>query len=89
MSAVDEDTELRDLLVQTLDKNGVLGKIKVFCYLEDSRVFATISTSYILLLHQLINLTPSAAILTHFGKKYVYPHTTMHMSEHNQVHEWR
>ncbi|CAK8671612.1 unnamed protein product [Clavelina lepadiformis] len=28
MSAVDEDTELRDLLVQTLDKNGVLGKIK-------------------------------------------------------------
>ena len=35
MSAVDEDTELRDLLVQTLDKNGVLGKIKVFCYLKD------------------------------------------------------
>ena len=29
MSVVDEDTELRDLLVQTLDKNGVLGKIKV------------------------------------------------------------
>lgn len=28
MSATDEDTELRDLLVQTLDKNGVLGKIK-------------------------------------------------------------
>lgn len=28
MSAADEDTELRDLLVQTLDKNGVLGKIK-------------------------------------------------------------
>nr|XP_002125932.1 FGFR1 oncogene partner [Ciona intestinalis] len=28
MSAADDDTELRDLLVQTLDKNGVLGKIK-------------------------------------------------------------
>lgn len=28
MSAADEDTELRDLLIQTLDKNGVLGKIK-------------------------------------------------------------
>jgi len=28
MTASDEDTELRDLLVQTLDKNGTLGKIK-------------------------------------------------------------
>lgn len=30
MSAAEEDTELRDLLVQTLEKNGILGKIKVY-----------------------------------------------------------
>lgn len=40
MSVVDEDTELRDLLVQTLDKNGVLGKIKVRFFLNSlHRVF--------------------------------------------------
>ncbi|XP_053316739.1 centrosomal protein 43 isoform X2 [Spea bombifrons] len=41
MSAVDEDTELRDLLIQTLENNGVLNKIKaelrasVFLALEE------------------------------------------------------
>lgn len=29
MSATEEDTELRDLLIQNLENNGVLNKIKV------------------------------------------------------------
>lgn len=29
MSAAEEDTELRDLLIQNLENNGVLNKIKV------------------------------------------------------------
>ena len=33
MSGADDDTELRDLLIQTLDSNGVLGKIKVSSYI--------------------------------------------------------
>lgn len=33
MSATEEDTELRDLLIQNLENNGVLNKIKVISYL--------------------------------------------------------
>ena len=29
MSATDDDTELRDLLIQNLENNGVLNKLKV------------------------------------------------------------
>ena len=42
MSAGDEDTELRDLVTQTLENNGLLGKIQaqlragVFLALEDT-----------------------------------------------------
>jgi len=42
MSARDEDTELRDLVTQTLENNGLLGKIQaqlragVFLALEDT-----------------------------------------------------
>lgn len=51
MSVNDEDTELRDLLLQTLEKNGVLGKIKaelragVFLALESQEQSENISNS--------------------------------------------
>lgn len=33
MSAADDDTELRDLLIQNLENNGVLNKLKVSTHL--------------------------------------------------------
>lgn len=32
MSIVEDDTELRDLLVQTLEKNGTMAKLRVSTY---------------------------------------------------------
>ncbi len=36
--SVDEDTELRDLVAQTLETNGVLGKIRVRLQSSDPKV---------------------------------------------------
>ena len=37
--SVDEDTELRDLVAQTLETNGVLGKIRVRTVLKFPKYF--------------------------------------------------
>ena len=40
-AALDEDTELRDLVAQTLEANGVLGKIRVRIYYAAWTVLTT------------------------------------------------
>uniref|UniRef100_A0A672QVX0 Centrosomal protein 43 n=1 Tax=Sinocyclocheilus grahami TaxID=75366 RepID=A0A672QVX0_SINGR len=62
MSATEEDTELRDLLIQNLENSGVLNKIKVFVLAVSKHVLSRLVAGLIIDFLQVFNLDFTLAV---------------------------
>ena len=83
--SVDEDTELRDLVAQTLETNGVLGKIRV-----RPKLRFDLNQNMSVFLHSSINLDPKASRqLTGLIDSLQFRSQSLRRAENSNCNVWR